>query len=124
MLKYHTVGFQRINSIPRPPHIESAHNLLFGKPKTDKFSCQNRVPTELDISRSRMSRSIGQINMNEEYRKFSLVKHPKTNCSPERFASLCTDAQQNTITDASIKEAVIILECEDQGIIQQVKNQI
>jgi len=121
MLKYHTVGFQRINSIPRPIHIESAHNLFFGRLKTDKFSFQNRVPTELDIGRSRMSRSIRQINMNEEYRKFLLVKHPKINCSPESFASLCTDAQRNKIIDASIKEAVIILKCEVRGIIQQVE---
>ena len=87
----------------------------------DKFSFQNRVPTELDIGRSRMSRSIRQINMNEEYRKFLLVKHPKINCSPESFASLCTDAQRNKIIDASIKEAVIILKCEVRGIIQQVE---
>ena len=41
MLKYHTVGFQPMRQIVRPPQIESAHNLLFGKPKPDQISCRH-----------------------------------------------------------------------------------
>jgi hypothetical protein len=39
-LKHHTVGFKPPEATPRPLHIESAHNLLFGKPKHDPFSCR------------------------------------------------------------------------------------
>jgi len=35
MLQHQSVGFQPINPAPREPHIESARNLLFGKPKPD-----------------------------------------------------------------------------------------
>jgi hypothetical protein len=70
---------------------------------------------------SRYSRSVRQININEEYQKFLLIKHPKTDCSQERFESLCTDPQRNTITDGSIKETIIILECEGRRIVQKVK---
>ena len=39
-LQQQSVGFQPVNHAPRPPHIESARNLLFGKPKPDQFSCR------------------------------------------------------------------------------------
>ena len=42
MLQHQSVGFQPIR---QPPHIERRNNLLFGKPKTDRFSSQNRVPS-------------------------------------------------------------------------------
>ena len=128
MLQQQSVGFQPINPpinpAPMPPQIESARNLLFGKPKPDQLSCrqdQSRFQTQLDMGRSRRSRSVRQINMDEEYQKFLLIKHPETDCSQERFESLCTDPQRNTITDASIKETIIILECEGRGIVQGVE---
>ena len=40
MLQQQSVGFQPINPAPMPPHIESARNLLFGKPKPDQLSCR------------------------------------------------------------------------------------
>ena len=40
MLQQQSVGFQPVNHAPRPPHIESARNLLFGKPKPDQLSCR------------------------------------------------------------------------------------
>jgi len=38
MLHQQGVGFQPINPVPKPPHIQSTENLLFGKPKPDQFS--------------------------------------------------------------------------------------
>ena len=41
------VGFQPVQGV-RPPHQEAVYNAVFGKPKTDRFSCQNRFPTLLE----------------------------------------------------------------------------
>ena len=40
MLQQQSVGFQPVNHAPLPPHIESARNFLFGKPKPDQLSCR------------------------------------------------------------------------------------
>lgn len=40
ILQQQSAGFQPINPAPMPPHIESARNLLFGKPKPDQRSCR------------------------------------------------------------------------------------
>ena len=40
MLQQQSVGFQAVRQAPPPPHIESARNLLFGKPKSDQLFCQ------------------------------------------------------------------------------------
>lgn len=72
------------------------------------------------MGRSRMRRSVRQIDMKEEYQKFLLIKHPNTDCSAERFTRLSTDPQRGIITDPSIKEAIIILECEGRRIMGEV----
>lgn len=69
------------------PHIEAVNNFLFGKSKTDKYCFYNKVPTELNMGRSRMHHSVRQIDVKEEYQKFLLIKHPNTDCSAERFTS-------------------------------------
>ena len=40
LLQQQSVGFQPVRQAPPPPHIESARNLLFGKPKSDQLFCQ------------------------------------------------------------------------------------
>ena len=40
ILQQQSVGFQPVRQAPMPPHLESAQNLLFGKPKSDQFSCR------------------------------------------------------------------------------------
>ena len=40
MLQHQSVGFQPVRQVPMSPHMESARNLLFGKPKPDQFSCR------------------------------------------------------------------------------------
>ena len=78
-------GFQLLpNQAQQMPHLEAVNNFHFGKPKMDKYSSYNKVPTELNMGRSQMCRSVPQIDMKEEYQKFLLIKHPNTNCSAER----------------------------------------
>jgi hypothetical protein len=40
ILQHQSVGFQPVRQAPMAPHMESARNLLFGKPKPDQFSCR------------------------------------------------------------------------------------
>lgn len=116
MLQQQSVGFQPVNHVPLPPHIESARNSLFGKPKSDRLSCreyQYRSQTQLE-----MARRAPVINMDKEYQNFLLMKHPETECSQERFKALSTDPQRKMIDEYSIKKAIIILEAEGRGIIK------
>lgn len=61
LLKHHTAGFQSINPIPRPPHVESARNLLFGEPKPDPFSCRR-----LSVFDSQQSENKDQFVMSKQ----------------------------------------------------------
>ena len=102
MLQHQSVGFQPVNHVPSPPHIESAKDLLFGKAKSDRLSCRqykHRSQTQLE-----MARRASMIDMDKEYQKFLLIKHPETECSLERFKALSTDPQRKMIDDSSIKE--------------------
>lgn len=45
MLQHQSIGFQPVQPIRQPPHIEGRNHLLFGNPKIDRFSSQNRVPS-------------------------------------------------------------------------------
>jgi hypothetical protein len=40
MLRRQSLGFHPVRQAPMPTHLESARNLLFGKPKPDQFSCR------------------------------------------------------------------------------------
>lgn len=40
MLQHQSVGFQPLKQSTQAPHIESAQNLLFQKPKSDQLFCQ------------------------------------------------------------------------------------
>lgn len=59
--------------------------------------------------------------MDEEYQKFLRINHSDTVCSREWYEELCTDPQRDIIDDASIKEALIILEAEGRGIVHNVR---
>lgn len=83
MLQQQSLGFQPVRQAPLPPHLESARNLLFGKPKPDQFSCQNRFPTRLE-GRKRCRAELN-IDMDEQYRQFLLTKNTNTECSQKRF---------------------------------------
>ena len=52
MFQQEGVGFQPVRPVVRPPHIEAAFNLLFGKPKSDgqsrlHFSNSNEISTNV-----------------------------------------------------------------------------
>jgi hypothetical protein len=115
MLQQQSVGFQPVRQAPRPPHVEAAHNLLFGKPKTDKFSSQ-RFETKLE-GRKRHRAEI-QIDMNDQYQKFLLTKNRNTNCSRQRFEELCRDQKTGRIDFSSIDEALGLLEAEGRGFVE------
>jgi hypothetical protein len=71
MLQQKSVGFQPVNNPPCPPHIESARNLLFGKPKPDQLSCRqlsrfDRQEFETYSSQV-MSKKIALALITEEY---------------------------------------------------------
>ena len=109
--------------LKKHPHLQTANNFLFGKPRQDGYGTSSgsnsgyRVPTQLEMG----SRCITDLDMHDQYQKFLLVKHPNTNCSQERFTQLCSDPQRLAITENSIKEAVIILECEGRGLVDEVE---
>ena len=115
MLQKQSVGFQPVTQVVRPPHVEATHNLLFGKPKTDKFSSQ-RFETKLE-GRKRHRAEI-DIDMNDQYQKFLLTKNRNTNCSRQRFEELCRDQKTGRIDFSSIDEALGLLEAEGRGFVE------
>ena len=115
MLQQQRIGFQPVRQAPMPPHLESARNLLFGKPKPDQFSCQNRFQTLLE-GRKRHRAELN-IDMDEQYRQFLLTKNPNTNCLQKRFEELCVEEKNGRVDYGSIDEALSILEAEGQGIV-------
>ena len=115
MLQQQSVGFQPVRPVARPPHIEAAHNLLFGKPTPDQFSSQ-RVETKLE-GRKRHRAEI-QIDMDDQYQQFLLTKNRNTNCSRQRFEELCRDQKTGRIDFSSIDEALGLLEAEGRGFVE------
>ena len=115
MLQHQSVDFQPVRQAPPPPHIQSARDLLFGKPKSDQSSCQNRFQTLLE-GRKRHRAELN-IDMEEQYRQFLLTKNPNTNCSQKRFEELCVEDKNDTPDYGSIDETLAILEAEGQGIV-------
>lgn len=107
MLQQQSVGFQTVRQAPMTPHLESARNLLFGKPKPDQFYCQNRFQTLVE-GRKRHRAQLN-IDMDEQYRKFLLTKNTNTNCSQKRFQELCVEEKNGRVDYGSIDEALSIL---------------
>jgi hypothetical protein len=61
MLQQQSVGFQPVIQASPPPHIESARNLLFGKPKADQSSCRR-----LSVFDSQQSENKDQFVMSKQ----------------------------------------------------------
>jgi len=114
MLQQQSVGFQPVRPVARPPHLESARNLLFGKPKPDQFSSQR---FETKVEGRKRHRAELNIDMDEQYRQFLLTKNTNTNCSQKRFEELCVEEKNGRVDYGSIDEALSILEAEGQGIV-------
>lgn len=108
-------GFKPLPNQVQMPHLEAANNLLFGKPKINKFYSQNRFPTALE-GRKRYRAEV-KIDMNDQYQKFLLTKNPNTNCSKQRYKKLCVDPKTGMIDKQSIDEAEGLLEAEGLGLV-------
>ena len=61
LLQQQSVGFQSVRQASPPPHIESARNLLFGKPKADQSSCRR-----LSVFDSQQSENKDQFFMSKQ----------------------------------------------------------
>lgn len=61
VLQQQSVGFQPVRQASPPPHIESARNLLFGKPKADQSSCRR-----LSVFDSQQSENKDQFFMSKQ----------------------------------------------------------
>jgi hypothetical protein len=62
LVQQQTNGFQPVRyDPPPPPHIESARNLLFGKPKADQSSCRH-----LSVFDSQQSENKDQFSMSKQ----------------------------------------------------------
>lgn len=61
MSQQQSIGFQPVRQASPPPHIESARNLLFGKPKADQSSCRR-----LSVFDSQQSENKDQFFMSKQ----------------------------------------------------------
>nr|ULD16184.1 hypothetical protein [Cylindrotheca closterium] len=131
MLKYHTVGFQQVRPVVRPPHVESAHNLLFGKPKSDgqsrlHLSNSNEISTNVlptQIQAVTFVKKDGSIDLQQAFdevkRRASVIGCENFDCSFERFEGLATECGE---TDTgSTREAITILEGEMRGYFRNAR---
>jgi len=118
MLQQQSIGFQPVKQAPLPPYLESARNLLFGKPKPDQFSCQNRFQTLLEGRK--IHRAELNIDMDKQYRQFLANKNPNTNCSQKRFEELSVEEKNDKVDYGSIDQVLSVLETEVQGIVNNV----
>jgi len=105
MLQQQGVGFQPVRPVARPPHIEAAHNLLFGKPKSD------------GQSRLHLSNKNGKVDLQQAFdevnRRASVISCGNFYCSFERFKGLATEC--GNCTPSTTRDAITILEGEMRG---------
>ena len=123
MLKQEGVGFQPIRPIARPPHLEAAHNLLFGKPKSSGQSrlhlsnsneISTNVPTQIQAAKFVKNGKVDlQRAFDEVNRRASVINGENFDCSFERFKDLATEC--GNCTPSTTREAITILEGEMRG---------
>lgn len=133
ILKYHTVGFQPVQPIRQPPHIEAAHNLLFGKPKSDgqsrlHLSNSNEISTNVmptQIQAAKFVKKDGSIDLQQAFdevnRRASVIGCGNFDCSFERFKDLATECSEPDT--GSTREAITILEGEMRGYYRNARRE-
>ena len=131
MLKQQSVGFQPVTPVVRPPHVEAAHNLLFGKPKLDgKFklhlSNSNEISTNLmptQIQAAKFVKKDGSIDLQQAFdevkRRASVIGCGNFDCSFGRFEGLATECSEPDT--GSTREAITILEGEMRGYYRNAR---
>ena len=107
--------------VARPPHIEAAHNLLFGKPKSDGQSrlylsnsneiSTNVMPTQIQAAKFLKNGKVDlQQAFDEVNRRASVISCGNFDCSFERFKGLATEC--GNCTPSTTRDAITILEGE------------
>lgn len=132
MLQHQGVGFQPIRPIARPPHIEAAHNLLFGKPKSDGQS-RLHLPNSKEVSTNVLPTQIqaanfvkdGKVDLQRAFdevnRRAAMINCGNFDCSFERFKGLATECGNST--PSIIREAITILEGEMRGYYKNARRE-
>ena len=92
MLQQQGAGFQPVRQVPPPPHLESARNLLFGKPKPDQFSCR------------RLSMFDSQQFENQE--KFVMSKQEALNLLDKTYTGSKKNSETEKISDWQMAKKV------------------
>lgn len=133
MLQQQSVGFQPVRQAPRPPHVEAAHNLLFGKPKSDGQSrlhlsnsneiSTNVMPTQIQAAKFvKKDESIDlQQAFDEANRRAAVIGRGNFDCSFERFEGLATECGEPDT--GSTREAITILEGEMRGYYRNARRE-
>ena len=118
-------GFQKLPNQVQMPHLEAAHNLLFGKPKSDgqsrlHLSNSNQISTNVmptQIQAAKFVKKDGSIDLQQAFdevnRRASVIGCGNFDCSFERFKNLATECSKTNTQ--STREAITILEGEMRG---------
>lgn len=124
MLQQESVSFQPMRPVTRPPHIEKASNLLFGKPKSDgpsrlhlsnsKKVSTNVLPTQIQAAKFFKNNKVDlKQAFDEVNRRASVINCGNFDCSFERFKNLARECGK--YTPSTTREAITILEGEMHG---------
>ncbi len=130
MLKYYTVGLKQVRPVVRLPHVEAAHNLLFGKPKSDGQSrlhlsnsneiSTNVMPTQIQAAKFLKNGKVDlQRAFDEVNRRASVIGCENFDCSFERFKGLAGEC--GNFTPSTTREAITILEGEMRGYFRNAR---
>ena len=125
MLQHQSVGFNPVTPVVRPPHVEAAFNLLFGKPKSYgqfrlHLSNSNEISANVmttKIQAAKFVKTDGSIDLHQAFdevnRRASVIGSVNFDCSFERFKGLATEFGESHTR--STREAITILEGEMRG---------
>jgi len=133
MLQQQSMGFQPVRPIARPPHVEAAQNLLFGKPKLDSqfrlhLSNSNEISTNVmptQIQAAKFVKKDESIDLQQAFdevkRRASVIDCGNFDCSFERFEGLATECGD---PDTGLtREAISILEGEMRGYYRNARRE-
>ncbi len=124
MLQHQGVGFQPVRPVARPPHVEAAQNLLFGKPKSDgpsrlhlsnsKEISTHVMPTQIQAAKFVKNNKVDlRLAYAEVKRRASVIGCANFDCSFERFKNLTMEC--GNCTPITTREGITILEGEMRG---------
>jgi len=133
MLQQQSVGFQPVRPVARPPHVEAAQNLLFGKPKSDgqsrlhlsnsKEVSTNVLPTQ--IQALKFQKQDGSMDLQQAFdevkRRALVIGCKNFDCSFERFKNLATECGDPDT--GTTRDAISVLEGEMRGYYKNARRE-